>query len=314
MSVKRSPLWFLKYYHPKFWITWFGLGILRIFIILPYPQALRIGSSLGVLAYHIIPKRRHITSVNIALCFPELSPQEQAVLVKNTFRSAGMGIIETALSWWASQKKLLALSQVSGLENIHKALKKQNGIILYTAHTSTLEIGGALMTFYQPILSVYKKAHNQLFEEFLYHSRTQKLTKLVQTYELRTMIKSLNNNEVAWYAADQDFGMKQSVFAPFMGVETATLITPARIAKMTGAAIVPFFCRRLPDNKGYLLEILPEVDNFPSGDDVQDATQLNQLIADAIKKAPEQYFWAHRRFKTRPPGEPDVYAIKNSEV
>jgi len=309
MAVIRSTFWFFQYIHPKFWVTWFGLAILRIFILMPYPMALKIGSSLGVIAYYAIPKRRHITKVNIELCFPNLSESEQEQLVKNTFRSAGMGIIETALSWWASEKKLMSISQISGLENIHKALKKNKGVILYTAHTSTLEIGGALMTFYQPILSVYKKAHNLLFEEFLYHSRTQKLTKLVQTYELRMMIKSLNNNEVAWYAADQDFGMKQSVFAPFMGVETATLITPSRIAKMTGAAIVPFFCRRLADNKGYLLDILPEVTNVPSGNDIQDATRLNQLIADAIGKAPEQYFWAHRRFKTRPPGEPDVYAI-----
>jgi KDO2-lipid IV(A) lauroyltransferase len=312
MPVKRPTLWFLDYSHPKYWGTWFGLAILRIFILFPYPVALKIGSSMGMIAYRLIPKRRHITTVNIELCFPKLSTSEQSELVKNTFRSAGMGIIETALSWWASKKKLIALSQISGLENIHNALKKNKGVILYTAHTSTLEIGGALMTYYQPILSVYKKAHNPLFEEFLYYSRTQKLTKLVQTYELRSMIKSLNNNEVSWYAADQDFGMKQSVFAPFMGVQTATLFTPSRIAKMTGAAVVPFFCRRLADNKGYLLEILPEVENFPSGNDVADATRLNQFIADAIKKAPEQYFWAHRRFKTRPPGEPDVYKIKKS--
>jgi len=314
MSRKDTTLWFLDYIHPKFWLTWFGLAVLRIFILMPYPIALKIGSALGIIAYYLIPKRRHITQVNIQMCFPNLSPKEQLLLTKSSFRSAGMGIIEIGLSWWASRKKLSDLSQVTGLENIHKALKKQKGIILFTAHTSTLEIGGALMTFEQPILSVYKKAHNPLFEEFLYRSRTQKLTKLVQTYELREMIKSLNNNEVAWYASDQDFGMKQSVFAPFMGVETITLTTTSRISKMTGAAIVPFFCRRLPNNKGYLIEILPEVDNFPSGNDVQDATRLNKLIADAISKAPEQYFWAHRRFKTRPPGEPDVYAKKNPRV
>jgi len=310
MSLNNSVFWFLEYWHPKFWLTWIGLAILRIFTLMPYPVSLKIGGTLGIIVYYLIPKRRHITKINIQLCFPTLSTEEQFLLVKSSFRSAGMGIIETGLSWWSSRKKLLTLCQITGQKNIHNALKKQKGIILFTAHTSTIEIGGALMAYQQPMFAVYKKSHNPLFEEFIQRSRKKALTKLVETYDLRNMIKSLNKNEIAWYASDQDFGMKQSIFAPFMGVETITLTTTSRIAKMTGAAVVPYFCRRLPDNKGYLLDILPEIDNFPSGNDLQDATRLNQVIADAIEIAPEQYFWAHRRFKTRPPGEPDVYAIK----
>ncbi len=311
MSLNNTAFWFLNYSHPKFWLTWFGLSILRLFSFLPYSVLLKIGRFLGLIAYHLISKRTHITRVNIQLCFPKLSATEQELLVKAAFRSAGIGIVETAYSWWGSRKKLLALSHVTGLENIHSALKKQKGVILFTAHMTSMEIGGTLMTLQQPLIVVYKKAHNPLFEEFLQRSRKRWATKMVQTYELRNMIKGLNENQVTWYAVDQDFGMKQSVFAPFMGVETITLTTASRIAKITGAALVPYFYRRLPNNKGYQLDILPELDNFPSGSDVADATRLNQLIANAINKAPEQYFWAHRRFKTRPAGEADVYAIKN---
>ncbi len=307
MSQNTNATWFFSYSHPKYWLTWFGLGLLRIMAFLPYPILLKVGSTIGIVAYHLIKKRRHITKVNIQLCFPTLSTAEHDNLTKTAFRSAGIGIVETALSWWGSRKKLLALSHVNGLNNIHNALKKQKGVILFTAHMTSMEIGGTLMTLQQPLIVVYKKAHNPLFEHFLQASRKRWATKMVQTYELRNMIKGLNNNQVTWYAVDQDFGMKQSVFAPFMGVETVTLTTTSRIAKITGAAIVPYFYRRLPNNKGYQLEVLPALDNFPSGNDVEDATRLNKLIADAILKAPEQYFWAHRRFKTRPPGEPDVY-------
>lgn len=310
MSLNNTAFWFLEYTHPKHWLTWLSLAVLRLLVSLPYPISIKLGSLLGVVAYHLIPKRRHITKVNIQLCFPHLSTKEQQFLIKSSFQSAGIGIIETGLSWWAPRKKILSLCHLTGLENIHNALKKQNGVILYTGHTTTLEMGGALMSFHQPLLGVYKKSHNPLFEEFLYRSRSNKLTKLVQTYDLRNMIKSLKNNEVAWYASDQDFGMKQSVFAPFMGVETITLTTTSRIAKMTGAAVVPYFCRRLPNNQGYSIEIQPEVDNFPTDDAVHDATLLNKLISDAIEKTPEQYLWAHRRFKTRPPGEANVYEIK----
>jgi len=310
MSFKNTAFWFLDYSHPKYWLTWFGLAILRIFAFLPYSLLMKIGSGIGTLAYHLISRRRHITKVNIQLCFPSLSSTEQESLAKAAFRSAGMGIVETALSWWGSRKKLLSLSHVTGLNNIHSALKKQKGVILFTAHMTSMEIGGTLMTLQHPLIVIYKKAHNPLFEEFLQRSRQRWATKMVQTYELRNMIKGLNENQVTWYAIDQDFGMKQSVFAPFMGVETITLTTASRIAKITGAAVVPYFYRRLPSNKGYQMEILPELDNFPSGDDVEDATRLNQLIADAIAKAPEQYFWAHRRFKTRPLGEADVYATE----
>ncbi|VAX02204.1 Lipid A biosynthesis lauroyl acyltransferase [hydrothermal vent metagenome] len=310
MSQNSNATWFLNYSHPKYWLTWFGLTLLRLMALLPYPLLIKIGSSIGITAYYLIKKRRHITKVNIKLCFPSLSTIEHANLTKAAFRSAGIGIVETALSWWGSEKKLLSLSHVNGMENIHNALKKQKGVILLTAHMTSMEIGGTLMTLQQPLIVVYKKAHNPLFEHFLQASRKRWATKMVQTYELRNMIKGLNKNQVTWYAVDQDFGLKQSVFAPFMGVETITLTTPSRIAKITGAAIVPYFYRRLPNNQGYQLDILPALEKFPSGDDVIDASRLNKLIADAVLKAPEQYFWAHRRFKTRPPGEPDVYAQK----
>lgn len=312
MTKKNTFFWYLDYSHPRYWLTWLGLALLRLLAFLPYPLLIIIGSNLGLIAYHLIGNRRHITQVNIQLCFPNLSVTQQAALTKSAFRSAGIGIVETALSWWGSRKKLLALSHITGLENIQTALTKQKGVILFTAHMTSMEIGGTLMTLQQPLIVIYKKAHNPLFEEFLQRSRQRWATKMVQTYELRDMIKGLNDNQVTWYAIDQDFGTKQSVFAPFMGVETITLTTASRIAKITGAALVPYFYRRLDDNKGYQLEIQAELENFPSGDDIVDATRLNQLIADAIHKAPEQYFWAHRRFKTRPPGESDVYAINKS--
>jgi KDO2-lipid IV(A) lauroyltransferase len=138
-------------------------------------------------------------------------------------------------------------------------------------------------------------------------TRRRILDDLLSNTDLRAIVRSLRKGKVVWYAPDQDFGRERSVFAPFMGVETATLTATARLAKLSGAPIVPFYSERLPGNQGYLIKILPELENFPSGDDVTDATLVNQVIEQQVRAAPEQYLWLHRRFKTRPEGEADLY-------
>lgn len=295
------------FFAPRYWPTWISIGILRLCIRLPFPWQQTIGSVIGQLGYYLVKKRRKITGTNIRLCFPELSQNEQKRLTIQTFRSTGKAIFETGLSWWGNEKRLENLCHIEGLENLEKALERGKGVILLSAHFTCLEIGGRLLSLRQPFQVVYKKARNPLFEVFMQRAREKHYQRAIQTYDLRKMIKGLKENKVTWYASDQDFGDKQSVFVPFMGIIAATLTTPARLAKISGAPVVPYFPRRLENNKGYCLTIFPMLENFPDEDEYKNAERINQIIETEIRKAPDQYLWVHKRFKTRPEGEPSVY-------
>lgn len=305
--TEQQPARLSAYWAPRYWPTWLGLGLLWSLTRLPYRWLLGIGGALGSLSYYLAPRRRRIARTNIRLCFPELNAQQQERLVKQTLRATGMALLETPLSWWSSRRRLEHLCHIQGLEHVHQALQNGKGVILLSAHMTCMEIAGRLLSFHQPVQFVYKRAHNPLFEHMMRRARERHYQRAVETYDLRGMIRGLRDNRVCWYAADQDFGHKLSVFAPFMGVATATLTTPARLAQMTGAALVPYFPRRLAGGRGYELCIQPALEDFPSADPIADAARINALIGAHVRTAPEQYLWIHRRFKTRPPGEPPLY-------
>lgn len=258
--------------------------------------------------YYLMPRRRHITQVNIALCFPQMAISAQHKLVKNCFRSVSFSIFETALSWWASNQRLAHLCHIDGLENIQNALKKGKGVMLLSAHFTSLEIGGRLLSMHHPFAVTYKPHRNALFDSIMRQAREKNYNIALQQNDIRGLLRLLKDNKVCWYAPDQDLGRRRSVFAPFMGISTATLLAPAKIAKLSGAAVVPFFSLRRPDGSGYQLTLLPALEKFPSDNDIENATRINQLIEQQIQKAPEQYLWLHRRFKTRPEGDADVYS------
>lgn len=285
--------------------------LLWLLIHLPYPVLLKIGEWLGALMYRFSRKRRHITDTNISLVFPELNQTERDTLSRDIFRSVGISLIETPLSWWGSKKRLTPLCQIEGLEHLQAALAEGKGVILLSAHFTCLEIGGRLLSLQQPFAVMYKRHRNALFEHKMKHARELHFQSAIQRHDIRGLVRILKQNHACWYAPDQDFGPKHSLFAPFMGITAATLEAPMRLAKMSGAKVVPFFPQRRADGRGYQLSILPALDNFPSGDGPNDlfadATRINSIIEKQIRRAPEQYLWLHRRFKTRPKGEPGLY-------
>lgn len=263
--------------------------------------------------YKVSKRRRHIAETNIALAFPKLSSQEQKQLVKTNFRSNGIALIEVGLSWWGNIKTLQDLLHIEGLEHIQQAQEAGKGVILLGGHFTTLIICGRLLAMELPYDIVIKKAHNILFEAMMSFYRGQQYQELIDTTNMRGLLKSLRNNKVVWYAPDQDFGNRQSVFAQFMGINTVTLTTTARLAKTTGASVVYIDYERLPDAQGYSLKLHPPLQDFPSGDDVKDARRVNELIEKHVHEVPDQYLWIHRRFKTRPKGELGFYGYADSE-
>ena len=299
-----------EFKHPRYWIPLFSVSLIWLATRLPYSLQMNIGSAIGRMLYYIMPWRRIVAETNADLVFPEFTPDQKEQFVKSNFRSMGRSLFETALCWWGNDEMLKPLCHIEGLENLTQALDKGKGVILLSAHFTCLEIGGRLLSLHHPFYVTYKSSKNPLYEAVLKASREKHFTRAIERHDVRSFIKSLKENQPVWYAPDQDFGRKQSVFVPFMGVMTASLTAPARFAKMSGAQIVPFFPRRLDNNKGYQLTILPALENYPSGDEEQDARRINEIIEQQVHKVPEQYLWVHCRFKTRPEGEPPVYPVR----
>jgi KDO2-lipid IV(A) lauroyltransferase len=296
------------YLRPRYWPTWLGLGLLRLSLLLPYPALLKLGAGLGWLLYYLLPQRRHIAATNLRLCFPELSPGEHQQLLKRNFAATSIAIFEGALSWWGSDARLRKRYRIEGLEHLEAARAQGKGVILLGGHYTTLEISGRFLAFHVPGLQpIYKPARNPLFEAVMAHSRKRLFEDLLPSSDMRRIVRQLKHSKVVWYAPDQDFGRKQAVFAPFFGVATASLISTARLARLSSAPVLPYYSERLPGSQGFAIRLLPALADFPSGDDVQDASQVNALIEAQVRRVPEQYLWTHKRFKTRPKGEKNVY-------
>ena len=265
----------------------------------------RIGRWIGKLARH----RRRIAAINLALCFPEWSAAERAALLEAHFAALGIGLFETAMAWWAPDARLRGLVRIEGAEHLDAALALGKGVILLTGHFTTLELGALFMTWRQPLHAMYRPHKNPLYEAVMYRQRERRSRLPPLPHEnLRGLLRAFKQGRVVWYAPDQNHGLRNSVFAPFFGVPACTLTATSRLAELSGAAVVPYFPRRLPGTAGYEIVILPALEHFPSGDVVADARRINELLEQHIRQAPEQYLWVHRRFKTRPPGSPGVYA------
>jgi len=306
--AKHTTLLQLRFFiNPVYWLTWCGIGFLYLTTLLPYAGMLRLGTGMGWLSYILMPQRRRITRTNIRLAFPQLDNAATRHLVKQSFYSASIAVLESAWSWWASDNKIRPLLHVEGLENYHAASRLGKGVMLLGGHYTTLDISGRLVSYVTQVYPTYKRAHNPLFDAVMNHCRRKRHKGLVRSTDMRTTLKLLKQQETVWYAPDQDFGIERSVFAPFMGVQTASLTMSARLATRAGSPVVPLHSQRLPDNQGYVIRFAPMLSDFPTGDDVKDATSINAAIEKFVRMAPEQYLWGHRRFKTRPRGEPQVY-------
>lgn len=297
-----------KFYTPKYWGAWLGIALFKVLSYLPYSWMLKISRTLGTVFFPLEKRRRHIINTNISLCFPEKSKKEQKQLALEVFISSIMAIFEMSLSWWGKPEKIMALHKIEGLKHLDAAIAKDKGVILLVSHFTTMEIAGTFLNKNIDNLKiVYKRSNNELLEWFIRYKRLQNCSGLIKHKSIRDIVRNIKAGNVVWFAPDQDFGVKDSIFAPFMNVMTSTLLSTQRLAKLTGAPVVPFYASRSKDGSGYVLHFSPELKSFPSDNELEDATKVNQAIEEQIKKTPEQYLWAHRRFKTRPDGEKDVY-------
>ena len=308
MAIRLLPLFRLERLRLRYWPAWATLLSFALLAWLPYRALVPLGQLMGRVLYLASPGRREIARTNLGLCFPQLCAEDRERLLRAHFASLGMAVCETAMALFWSDRRLAPLVHAEGLEHLQAALARGNGVILLTCHMTHLEVSGHLLALHQTISLMYRKHKNPLMDEVIRTSRAARAHGTVERDDVRGMLRELKRGHAVWYAPDQNYGgTSQVVFVPFFGVPALTVTTTARLAQMTGAAVVPFFPQRLPGSRGYRIRLLPAMESFPTADEVADTRRVTAMIEDAVRAAPEQYLWVHRRFKTRPAGEERIY-------
>jgi KDO2-lipid IV(A) lauroyltransferase len=292
-----------RFLGPRFWPIWLGLGLVRALNVLPLPAQLAVGRALGRLAHRFARRDRRTASINIALCLPGLSEEEREELVREHFESLGCTLLETGLVWWASDKRLRQLIQFDGEEHLRAALKKGKGALMLSAHFTTLEMGARALTLLGPTSVMYLTPSNPLIAELSRRNRARHTVQAVTSEQIRELLQNLKNNLPVWYAPDQRYTGKNSELVPFFGVPAASNVATSRLAKISGATVLPYFPERRSDNLGYVITIHPPLRNFPSGDAIADTRRFHDLIEDHARRHPAQYLWSYKRFK-RPDCDP----------
>lgn len=293
--------------HPRYWLVHLGIGLLWLLVRLPHDLQLKLGKLLGRVLHLLARERRRITRINIGLCYPELNDSEQAGLVRATFESYGMTIFETGSTWLRGVDHLKDRFEVTGLEHVRAAQAAGHGVLIIGAHFSTIDICGALLAQHLDMDVIYRPSRNPVFDRMIREGRGRYFKHVISKEDTRGIIRSLRDGRVVWYAADQNYARRHSVFAPFFGIQAATIRGTSRLVSMTGAVAVFGSQFRLDGGRRYHVDLSPVLDNFPSASEVEDATRVNQMIESKLADHPEQYLWLHRRFKTRPEGEPAIY-------
>jgi KDO2-lipid IV(A) lauroyltransferase len=294
--------------HPRHWPAWLGIGILRLLVILPHPFLMRLGRMLGGLVRMLFAKRTQIARRNVELCFPELDEVQREQLVKAHFASLGMAAFEVPLAWWGSDRRFEGLAEISGLENLQAAADQGKGVLLLSAHFSCLDIGGRFLGPHFRFDAMYRPSNSPVVEYVMSRSRARHCDAIIQRDEIKKLLRALRAGHAIWYAPDQNTQRKKAVFVKFFGHLASTTPATHKLARMTGARVVPFQTVRKPDGSGYRLTLEPALEGFPTDDVAADTQRVNGIIERWAREQPEQYLWIHRRFRTRPdPTDPKIY-------
>jgi KDO2-lipid IV(A) lauroyltransferase len=304
-SDGRKPLYY--FWTPNYWLIWIGLGLLRMSCWLPYNVHIRLGKWLGRVAHRYAADRRAITRRNLALAFPEKSTDERNALALSHFEALGASLMEMGLGRWASDDKLIRLTRIEGIENFEQATKNGQGVILLSAHFTSLEISGRVFKLNSPpYAAVYRKSRSEFFTEILRTGREVSAWITIEKNDIKSMIRCLREGTPVWYAPDQSYNRKQSEVLPFFGVPAMTNTATGALARLGKAVAVPYFSLRLPEG-GYVIKVLPPIEGLPSGDPAEDTRKYIAVLEEHIRLAPEQYYWIHRKYKDLPAPLPNYY-------
>ncbi|WP_159565716.1 LpxL/LpxP family Kdo(2)-lipid IV(A) lauroyl/palmitoleoyl acyltransferase [Budvicia diplopodorum] len=294
--------------HPRYWLVWFGIGVLYLLVLLPYPWFTRLGRWLGRRAMSVMTRRKRITRRNIELCFPDMTEQQHVEWMVKNFEGTGQAIFETGMAWFWPEWRIKKWCKIQGIENLMLSIEEPRGMLVIGIHFLTLELGARIIGTVRPGVGVYRPHDNKLMDWLQTWGRLRSNKYMIVRGDVKGMIRSLKQGELIWYAPDHDYGPRNSVFAPFFAVEkAATTIGTSILVRAADPLLIPFIPMRNEDNSGYTLIVKPPLEGFPVDNEVTAATFMNKAIEQQILLAPNQYMWLHRRFKTRPEGEASLY-------
>ena len=294
-----------KYYHPKFFPAWILIGLMKLGAKLPFKVQVFLGRLMGKVLYHTLTHLRGVAFSNIAGCFPDKTAEQVKTLVKQHFEAIGISAFETANAYFASNQKIAPLLNIQNEHYFTDAKAQGKSVILLAAHFMPLMLGSRALLLKHQIANIYRPQNNRLFDQVMHDGFADNGAVMIKTKDTRSMLKAIKNALPIWYAPDQDLGKHNSVFAPFFNIQTATVSATARLAKGDNTVVIPYFFIRT--EHGYDMVFEPALEHYPNQDEILSATQTNQILEQQILRAPEQYLWIHKRFKTRPPGDAPFY-------
>ena len=297
-----------NFFHPKYFPTWILVLLMRLSVFLPFSTQVFLGTIIGKFLYPIMSELRKVAYTNISNCFPEMRQSQVTTMVKRNFEAVGISFFETANAYYASDNKIKKTLTIENEYLFINALKKEGGIILLCSHFMPLMLGSRAILIKHKIANVYRPQNNKLFDKIMVNGYQKNGAVMIKSTDTRSIVKALSNSLPIWYAPDQDLGINKSIFAPLFGIQAATASATARLAKNNNTQVIPYSFIRT--DQGYKMTFQEPLDNYPSGDLLNDAKRTNQILEKQILKNPEQYLWIHRRFKTRPEGESGLYPDK----
>lgn len=285
------------------------LGLMWLLHWLPLPLLGRFGDLIGSLLFLVMGPRRKITLTNLRLCLPELSEQERRKLARQHFQAYSRSVFERAILWWAPESRLNRLIQIDPGPAVPVAEMTAKPTILLCPHFVCLDVAGASIAMVASASSMYVAQKNAVFDKVLRDGRARfKPVKLFTRQDgIKPIFRALKDKLPYFMLPDMDFGEKDAEFVPFFGIQAATLTATARIAAATGAQVMPVIATFLPNYRGWRVKFYPVWDNYPGEDMVAATRRMNAFIEERVREAPAEYFWTHKRFKTRPQGEPSLY-------
>ena len=289
----------------KIFLTYILVGFLWLLHWLPLPVLRGLGWVLGRVLFVLGRERREVALINLRLCFPEKTEAEREVLARKHFVVFSRAVLDRTLGWWASKERIERIVRISGVENLTDPEGKP--VILLSPHFVGLDAGASRISMCVVGCSVYSNQTNPVLNKLLYDGRKRFNDTLLLSRQdgMRRIIKALKDGYPFYYLPDMDFGPRDSIFVPFFGIQTATIPAVSRLVRMTGAKVVACITRQVPD--GYEVEVMPAWENFPGESVEADTAYVNRFIESQVLRMPEQYFWLHKRFKTRPAGEQRFY-------
>ena len=290
----------------RYILVWCTLSLLRLGAFLPFLWLRGLGHCLGVSLYCIARSRRAIARSNIRACFPAYSEKDREGLVRKSFIYFACSLLDRGVLWVATPNRLRALIRLEGLE--HLLAHRSRPVIILAPHFVGLDAAGSRLSLEGQFVSIYAKQRDVLFDRALYRGRSRFNNSIVLPREaslLRMVIRHLRTGIPLYYLPDLDFGSRDSVFVPFFGMPAATITLVSRLAHSTGAVVLP--CVAQMTRQGYVVTLYPAWENFPTDDVLLDTERVNRFIEEAVQQGPAQYYWLHKRFKTRPPGLPSIY-------